>query len=309
MRALVSSSYGPLEDLIFADRPVPVPGPGQVLVRTQAVALNPADRALVLGVMKDVLPVDHPFIPGIDVSGVVEAVGAGGSRFSVGSPVIAWQDVRSGGLAEYVLVEDTPAAAVRPAGLDAVAGAGLPTGALTAAALLDLMQAGSGGTLLVVGATGGVGSYAVQLAKRAGLTVLATGRAEDREYLARLGADHVVDRDADIAAATSRIVPGGVDVAIDVANAGPALAATAAAIRPAGQVISSLGGPPAFEREVTATYGGTTAPEGRLDQLAAMAADGRLLVEISASYPFADAKQALLDFGTHHVRGKVAVTF
>ena len=309
MRALVSSSYGPLEDLRFTDLPVPAPGPGEVLVRTQAVALNPADRSLVLGVMKDVLPVEHPFIPGIDVSGVVEAVGDGVGRFSVGTAIIAWQGVPSGALAEYVLVKDVPSAAVRPAGLDAVRGAGLPTGALTAAALLDLVRIRSGGTLLVVGATGGVGSYAVQLAKQAGLRVLATGRAEDKEYLDRLGADDVVDRDADIAETTIRIVPGGVDVAIDVVNAGPALAATAAAVRPAGQVISPKGGPPAFERDVTAAYGGTTAPDGRLDQLAAIAADGRLLVEIGASYPFADAKQALVDFGTHHVRGKVAVTF
>jgi NADPH2:quinone reductase len=191
--------------------------------------------------MKDVLPVEHPFIPGIDVSGVVEAVGERVGRFSVGTPIIAWQGVPSGALAEYVLVKDVPSAAVRPAGLDAVHGAGLPTAALTAAALLDLMQIRSGATLLVVGATGGVGSYVVQLAKQAGLTVLATGRAEDKEYLDRLGADDVVDRDTDIAESTIRIVPGGVDVAIDLVNAGPALAATAAAVRPAGQVISPKG--------------------------------------------------------------------
>ena len=308
MKALISRSYGPLDDLVLDDLPMPTPGPGWVRARAEAVALNPADRALVLGLMKDVLPIDHPFIPGIDISGVVDAVGDGVARFNVGDPIIAWQGVPSGALAEYVLVKEAPSAALRPPGLDAEHGAGLPTGALTAAALLDLMRPGPHATLLVIGATGGVGSFAVQLAKRAGLTVLATGREDDRDYLGRLGADSMIDRDANIAEAARRIAPGGVDVVIDLVNAGAALTETAAATRPRGQVISPKGGPSTFDREVTGSYGGTTTPEGRLDQLAGLAADGRLQVEIGARYPFGQAKQALIDFPTRHVRGKVVIT-
>ncbi|MCX4910852.1 NADP-dependent oxidoreductase [Streptomyces sp. NBC_00878] len=310
MKALVARSYRPLEDLEFADLPTPVAGPGQLLVRLQAAALNAVDKVLVTGAMRDALPVRHPFVPGVDISGVVEAVGEGATHFGIGDAVIAWNSVASGALAEYVLIKDAPSAARRPAELTAAQGAALPTGALTAAALLDNVRVSDGGSVLVVGATGGVGSYTVQLAKQAGLTVVATGRADDRDFLGRLGADHVLDyRQVDVARETHRLIPGGVDTVIDVANAGPALATTAAAARNGGTLISPLGGPPAFERDVTAVYEGTRAPEGRLEELAAKAAKGELRVEIDSDYPFAQARQALVDFASHHIRGKVTVTF
>ncbi len=310
MKALVSRSYGPLEELTIADVPKPAPGPGQILVRTEATALNPADVTLVTGAMKDALPVQHPFVPGVDVTGVVEAVGEGVTRFAVGDPILAWNGVPSGALAEYVLVQDAPSAAPRPAGLDTAHAAGLSTVALTASALLDAAKVRPGETVLVVGASGGIGSFAVQLAKQAGAKVLGTGHADDEEFLRRLGADEAIDyKHSDITQETLRRVPGGVDVVIDLANAGPALGGSAAAAKPGGRLVSPLGGPPAFDRGVTATYTGTTTPPGRLDDLAARAADGRLQVEISANYAFADSRQALIDFAGRHFRGKVTITF
>jgi NADPH:quinone reductase-like Zn-dependent oxidoreductase len=310
MKALVSRSYGPLEELTVEDMPTPAAGPGEMLVRTEAAALNPADRALVTGAMKDMLPIRHPFVPGIDVTGVVEAVGEGVTRFAVGDHVLAWNGVPSGALAEYVLVKDALSAALRPAGLDAAHGAALPTGALTAAALLDAANVRPGEVVLVVGAAGGIGSFAVQLAKQAGAKVIATGRAGDAEFLHRLGADETIDyTSTEIAQETARWVPGGADVVIDLANAGPALDGSAAAARPGGRLVSPLGGPPAFDRKITAVYAGTTAPQGRLDELAADAAKGRLRVEIGATYAFADARQALIYFSAQHIRGKVTVTF
>ncbi|MFI1976985.1 NADP-dependent oxidoreductase [Streptomyces wedmorensis] len=310
MKALIARSYGPLEDLEFADVPAPTPGPGQLLVRLQATSLNAVDKVLVTGAMRDVLPVRHPFVPGVDVSGVVEAVGENVTRFSAGDAVIAWNSVTAGALAEYIVIDDAPSVAPRPAGLTPAQGAALPTGALTAAALLDAVRAGEGGSVLIVGAAGGVGSFAVQLAKQAGLTVLATGRADDESFLRRLGADHVLDyRDVDIAQEAHRLSDGGVDAVIDLANAGPALAATAAAAKAGGQLVSPLGGPFAFERGVTAVYTGTRTPKGRLEELAAQATDGRLSVEIDSDYAFGQADQALVDFAAKHVRGKVTVTF
>jgi NADPH:quinone reductase-like Zn-dependent oxidoreductase len=310
MKALIARSYGPLEDLEFAEVPAPVPGPSQLLVRLQATSLNAVDKVLVTGAMRDALPVRHPFVPGVDVSGVVEAVGADVTRFSAGDAVIAWNSVTAGALAEYIVIDDAPSVALRPAGLTPAQGAALPTGALTAAALLDPVRAEEGGSVLIVGAAGGVGSFTVQLAKQAGLTVLATGRADDEPFLSRLGADHVLDyRRVDIAQEAHRLVNGGVDAVIDLANAGPALATTAAAARAGGQLVSPLGGPAAFDRGVTAVYTGTRALEGRLAELAGAAADGRLSVEIDSDYPFGQADQALVDFAAQHVRGKVTVTF
>ncbi|MDT7790141.1 MAG: hypothetical protein QOF58_8560 [Pseudonocardiales bacterium] len=310
MRALLARAYGPLDQLEIGEMPQPVPGRGQLLVRLEAAAVNPVDIALVTGRMQAELPVKHPFVPGVDVSGVVEAVGEEVDRFAVGDPVIAWNGVPSGAFAEYAIVQANDSAALRPAGLDAGRGAALPTAALTAAALLDEARLVPGSTLLVVGATGGLGGYAVQLAKRAGATVIGTGRAGDQDYLRELGADGVIDYRGDSVAARVRDwAPEGVDAVIDVAQAGPALVSSAAAAKPGGLLVSPLGGPPSFDGEVEARYTGTTTPAGRLGELAALATDGALRVEIAAEYPFADARQALIDFTSGHVRGKIVITF
>ena len=310
MKALTARSYGPVEELSVTELPEPVPGPGQILVRTEASALNAVDVVLVTGAMKDAFPISHPFVPGVDVTGVVAAVGDGVTRFTVGDPVLAWNGIPSGALAEFVLVQDAPSVAIRPAGLEVGLAAALPTAALTAAALVHEAKLQPGDSVLVVGASGGVGSFTVQLAKQAGARVLATARAEEADLLRGLGADATVDyRTADVTAEALTWAPGGVDVVIDLAEAGPALAASASAARPGGRLVSPLGGPAAFERDVTAVYTGTRTPDGRLADLAAQAADGRLRVEISARYPFADAPQALADYAHGHFPGKVVVTF
>lgn len=310
MKALLARSYGPLDDLEIAEVPRPEPGAGQVLVRVEAAAVNRVDIALITGARQDALPVAHPFVPGVDVSGVVEAIGPGVDRFRSGDAVIAWNGVPSGAFAEYALVRADGSATLRPAALDARHGAALPTGSLTAAALLDEAEPGPDVTILVVGATGGLGSYAVQLAKQAGATVIATGREGDRDYLESLGADGVINyRAENVAERVRDWAPEGADVVIDVAQAGPALAGAAAAAKPGGLVVSPLGGPPAFDHDVRAAYTGTTTPPGRLAELAAHAATGALRVEIGAEYPFIETRQALLDFTARHVRGKVVITF
>ncbi|MFF9624745.1 NADP-dependent oxidoreductase [Streptomyces griseosporeus] len=311
MKALVARAYGPVERLAFEELPTPVPGPDEVLVRTQAAAVNAVDVVLVTGRMREVLPVRHPFVPGVDVSGVVAAVGSSVTRLDVGDPVLAWLGLASGSLAEWVLVRED-LAAVRPAGLDAARAAALATGGLTASALVAAAAIEPWQQVLVWGAAGGVGSFVVQLAKRAGAEVVATGRPEDVEYLRGLGADRVIDyTTGDVVRETRRPVPGGVDAVIDVAHVGPDLLEAAAAVRDGGRVVYVLGGPPpALDRGVTAVYAGAAdAPEGRLRELAEQAADGGVRVELSGVYAFADAKRALADFATGHVRGKLAITF
>ncbi|MFE1199545.1 NADP-dependent oxidoreductase [Streptomyces olivaceoviridis] len=311
MKALVARAYGPLEGLVFQDVPTPVPGPDELLVRTQAAAVNAADVVLVTGRMRKALPVKHPFVPGVDLSGVVAAVGSAVSRFRVGDPVLAWLGLASGAMAEWVLVKED-LAALRPAGLDAARAAALATGGLTGSALVDAAALRPGESVLVWGAAGGVGSFVVQLAKETGAQVLATGRAEDAEYLRRLGADQTIDyTDKNVATEVRRLVPGGVDAVIDVAHVSPDILEPAASVTAGGRLLYVLGGlPPTLDRGVTATYtGAADAPRGRLRELAEQAAEGRLRVELSATYAFTDAKRALGDFATQHVRGKVALTF
>jgi NADPH2:quinone reductase len=298
MRALASPAYGPLETLELVDLPTPRPGPGQVLIRNEAVSLNGIDPKLITGAMRDFIPVSHPFVPGADVAGVIEQVGPGVTRFTAGDPVIAALGAGSGGLAEYVVAAD-----------DTRRGAALITGAMTARTVLDVARIRPDETVLVVGATGGVGSFTVQLAKDITPTVYATGRPEDEQFLLGLGAHALIDRGADLAKETHRLVPGGVDVVLDLVQAGPDLAASAAAARPGGRLVSVLGGPPAFEQDVTASYIVTEFPAGRLAEFAGRAAGGELQVPVAASFAFADARKAYLEYATNHVAGKYVVTF
>ena len=100
MKALVARAYSALDQLEIAEAPRPVPGPRQLLVRTEAAAVNPIDIALVTGRLRAEIPVAHPFVPGVDISGVVEAVGERAERFAVGEAVLAWNGVPSGAFAE-----------------------------------------------------------------------------------------------------------------------------------------------------------------------------------------------------------------
>jgi NADPH:quinone reductase-like Zn-dependent oxidoreductase len=202
--------------------------------------------------------------------------------------------------------QDRPA----PHGLDPHRSAALPTGALTAAALIEAAALDAGMTVLIVGAAGGVGSYAVQLAKQAGVRVIATGRATQSALLGDLGADTVIDHTASpVTPQLLGLVRGGVDVVIDLANAGPRLESSADAARAGGRLVSPLGGPSGFPRGVEAVYTGTVPVPGRLDALAEQAARGALRVVIGATRPFADARQALVDLATQHSQGKVIVAF
>jgi NADPH:quinone reductase-like Zn-dependent oxidoreductase len=178
---------------------------------------------------------------------------------------------------------------------------------------MDAAQIVAGQTVLIVGATGGVGSFAVQLAAQAGARVLATAAPSDAEYARRLGArdtiDHTsTDTDTDTAEQALRLEPNGADVAVDLINAGPGLAGTAAAVKPGGRLISTLMGPDSFDRGVMPVYIRMTAGDGQLQRLADRAAEGRLTVEIAATYPFPEAPTAMADFAAgKHTRGKVVI--
>lgn len=301
MKALISQAYGPLRELAIGELPAPQLQPGTIVVRVEAAALNGADAKLPTGALRDMVSLEHPFVPGMDAAGVVEAVGAGVTRVKPGEPVLLSNGFASGAIAEFMRVPDSPSIARRPAHLDPERAAALPLCALTGVTALEAAGLEPGETLLVIGATGGVGSFAVQLAARAGVRVLATGRPDDAGFLRRLGADDVLDRGADL----SQL---GADVVIDAVNAGSAIGSSAAAVRPGGRIVSMLGGPESFDRGVSVQYIQTYTPEGRLADLAAQAADGRLQVPIGARYAFADAARALVEFAERHVRGKVVIT-
>ncbi|MFF0545592.1 NADP-dependent oxidoreductase [Nocardia thailandica] len=245
MRAVVVRTFGGPEVLDLIEVPVPEPGPGQVRIRVAAAAVNPVDLATRAGVLTEAGLMAPRAVTGIgwDVAGTVDAVGADVTGFTPGDAVIGLRDLLDrdlGGYAEYVVL-DAGAVAPAPAGRTPVEAATLPLNGLTATQALDALDLAPGRTLLVTGAAGAVGGFAVELAARhRGLRVLAVAGAADADAVRALGATWVVDRAVpDLADAARALVPGGVDAALH--TAGPALPALAA-VRNRGGFVTVVGG-------------------------------------------------------------------
>ncbi len=287
MRVIEVTEFGGPEVLRPGWRPDPVAGRGEVVVRIEFAAVNPSDLGTRSGATHKRVPgLPLPFVPGWDLAGTVAAVGPGVTGFRPGDRVlgiIPWVPVRgrTGAYAEAAAVE-AGWLALAPDGLDAKAAAALPLGGLTAATALRIIGAKPGTTLLVTGASGSVGSAAVQLAVNAGVRVLALASGGDEEWVASLGAQ-VLPRGTDLGA----IEP--VDYVFDAVPLGPGAAArlrdggTAVFTRPPGE--------PApdgvrFETVFAEASGAVLAG------LAADAAAGRLKIRIADVFPLDDAWRA-----------------
>jgi NADPH:quinone reductase len=312
MKALVANDYGPPSQLTVTDVADPQPGAGEVLVAVEAAALNPFDLKVLTGALREFAPIEFPYIPGMDAAGTIAAVGPGVTRFSGGEEVFGF--FGPGTIAEYAVIADSPFLATRPGELDAIRAAAIPEAGLTAISLLRAVALQAGSTVLVIGATGGIGMFIVQLAARDGAIVLATAAPEDNEYVRGLGAAEALDyRAGDVIEDTLRLHPGGVDVVFDLVNKGPDLARSAQALRPGGRLISPLGAAddvPLGRDDITLVHTGMA--EHRepvdLDRLGAQVAAGVLAIEIGAVYMLESGPQAFVDLAETHTRGKLVVT-
>jgi NADPH:quinone reductase len=281
------------------DLPDPVPGEGDVLVRVQHSSANPVDSAIVAGYLRQMAEHRFPVVLGRDYAGVVEATTGGVTRFEPGDQVFglvphAAPDVRHGAWAERIAVADGGFIAPVPSGVGmAEAGAAALAG-ITALLLVEAVAPQPGQHVLVVGANGGVGVFAVQLAARAGARVTAVAGAEDEELVRGLGASDVVRRGTPL--------PGDVDALIDTATTGEDFERNAAALRPGGKASSPLGaaGDGPGRTNVMAV--------SSVDNLARLAAQLRgLRVPIQQTYDLADAGAALADLAGQHTQGKRAI--
>jgi len=312
MKALVVQDYGPPQNARVTDVDTPQVKDGFLLVRMRAAGVNPFDLKLVTGMVKDSVPIKFPYIPGMDGSGEIAAVGNGVEDWKEGDAIVGM--FRNGTFAQYALISAKEKRLARkPGALDFEHASAMPESALTANTMVRTANVGAGQTVLIIGATGGVGLFATQLAKAAGARVVATGKGDDLQYLRELGADEVIDYTAgDVLTQAHQRYPHGVDVILDVINSGDAILRDVEALREAGTLVSSLYGPDQneFAKAVEVHYIQLTAQPGDLDDLAQRAASGKLRVEIGQTYDLSQAAQALSDLAdpSRHTRGKLVIS-
>ncbi len=292
------------------DLATPPPGDGELLVRVQASSVNPIDAIVASGMLRGMAEYEFPVVLGRDFAGLVEAVGPGAERFAAGDEVFGFvaplgPAVRDGSWAELIVVSEQTVAAIPPGVATSIAGA-TPLAGITALRAVDALELEAGDSVLIVGASGGVGSFAVQLAVLAGADVIATALVDDLHYLRELGARQIVDRNGDVAVAARAEHPDGVDGLIDLVSGTPdAHAVYAAALKPDGRASSPLPSVgPGPRRDAIVAEPDPVA----LDRLARLLEAGTLSVPIQRSYPLEQAQQALVDLSTTHTQGKLAIT-
>ena len=311
MKAFAVDGFG--EQGSVRDLPVPEPAEGQLRLRVAAAGMNPFDISVVQGYLKDQMEHRFPLVPGSDVSGTVDAFGQGVEGYVVGDEVfgsLGKSYFGEGTVAEFTTVS-TGTVTQKPSSLDHTVAAAIPTAGVTALTLADALDLSEGQMVVVVGATGGVGSYFVQLAARRGARVVAVCSGENAEYARGLGATDVIDYGSgDVVEAARSHHPEGIDAVADMHGDGEQVARLSELVRSGGRVASAVG---AADVEALGARGvqatnvmGRVATES-LDVLSGMLAAGEIVAPQIRSYPLTDAGEALAAVGTGHVRGKIVV--
>lgn len=304
MKAITYSEYGTPDVLELTDVPLPKVGPGMVLVKVKAAAVNPVDWKIMAGYLDAAMDLQFPAIPGWDVAGVVESVGIDARQFQPGDEVIAYgrkDYVHGGSFAEYIALPERLLAR-KPASLGWNESAGLPLAGLTAYQVLNRLGLTSGETVLIHGGAGGVGSLGIQIAVALGAKVIATASEKNHEFLRSLGAEPLAYGEG-LADRVRALRPGGVEVVADFA--GGNLDATLAVLAEGGRHASIA------DSEVE-EHGGTwmwVSPVGvDLQELAELVDQRNIRVEVAKVLPLAQSADAFRLNMEGHTRGKIVVT-
>jgi NADPH2:quinone reductase len=290
------------------DLAAPTPAPNEVLVRVRASSANPADNSIAAGLLKQMgVEYEFPVVLGRDYAGTVEQVGADVTRYAPGDDVFGFllhadPTVHDGTWAELVVVPEDVSIERAPEGMELEATGAAPLAGITAVTAVDALELSEGDNVLIVGATGGVGSVAVQLAARAGATVVAPAFAEDVPYLRDLGVHEILPREGDLAAAARENHPDGFDAVLDLVNYGPDVPASL--VKDGGRVASPTGA--AGEGPGRTLVMAAPTPEN-LQRLARLLEEGVLRIPIHATYELSNAPDALTALATGHTRGKISV--
>ncbi len=302
MKAVVIHSYGGPEVLKYEDAPRPEPKGNQVLIRVMAAGVNPVDAAIREGRGRRG---NLPLVPGMDVAGVVEGPG-NSSRFKRGDEVYAYLSFEEqGGHAEFAVASEDEVA-LKPKAIDFETAAAVPLAATTAwQALVDRAQLSGGQIVLIHGGSGGVGSFAVQIAKARGAKVIATASSANQDLLKELG----VDQPIDYTTTKFEDVVKNVDVVFNAVR-GDTLARSYGVVKPGGFIVSITGPPDASELEKHGIRGtGMMAhPDGKvLEELSRLLDAGKIKPIVSTVLPLAEEGKAQEQVATTHTRGKIVL--
>ena len=309
MRAFVLPDFERQPTL--ADIPAPEAGPGEVLVRVHAASVNGVDLSIASGQLQGMMEYHFPVVLGKDFAGTVEDVGAGVTDFAAGERVFGVvsdpSPLNSRSFAEYLAVPAGPNLTRVPEGIDFAAAGVLGLAGSAALQAVDAVAPAAGETVLVSGATGGAGAYAVQLVAARGATVIATAKPGDEaDFVRDLGASHGVDYRGDVAEQVRAIRPGGVEAVLHFAGDGAALGELlVSGGRLASTLIMSPDQLPVPKARVSGVF--ANPDTATLDRLAADVVAGRLRVPIQRTYQLDELGQAMADY-TAGTRGKLAVS-
>ncbi|MCC3312429.1 NADP-dependent oxidoreductase [Nocardia africana] len=309
MKAIRFHEYGDPEVLRYEDADQPLPGPGQVRVRVAATSFNSVDGNIRAGFMQGPMPLTLPHIPGLDVAGTIDALGEGVDGWQAGDRVIGFLPFTDdGAAAEYVLAPAEILAAA-PASVPLADAAALPLVGLTAwQALFDHAELKPGQRILISGAGGAVGGYAVQLAKAAGASVIATGSPRSRERVEARGADEVVDHTTtEVTAAVTEPI----DVLLNLAPIAPAeFEALAGLVRDGGVVVGTtvwMPAPADEARGVRAVDVYVRSDARQLAELVARVDRRELIIDVDERVPLAELASVHARAAAGTLPGKVVV--
>lgn len=303
MKAIALQQYGSADDLALVDLPDPKVAPGEVLIRVRAAGVNPVDWKLATGGLDPVMEAGFPLIPGWDVAGVVEAVGFDAGEYAVGDEVYGYvrKDWAKNGTYAELVSASVRLIAPKPATLSWQEAAGVPLAGLTALQSLKRVSAGSGDTVLVHAAAGGVGAFAVQIAVALGARVIGTASERNHDHLRALGAEPVTYGDG-LTERVRALAPEGVDAVLDFVGGG--VAALPVTENPE-RVVSIA------DHEVLATggqYVWVRPDHDDLVELSGLADRGVLSVHIDREFPLTEAAEAWRLNQTGRTRGKIVLT-
>jgi NADPH2:quinone reductase len=309
IRAVAFDSYGGPDVLQLRQVASPVPAAGEIAVRVEAAAVDPADVHFRSGGLARMISGPPPYVGGLEFAGTVVAAGPE-ARLTPGTRVAAITSFiphGRGAHAEVVVVPDASAAAL-PDGMDAVAASIVPMSGLTAQRAMDVSDLATGSTLVVTGAGGAVGGYGTQLAAALGVRVIAVVSQRYADRVREYGADEAVPPGPDLVERVTAMCPGGVDALLDTALIGPDIRGMLApggrflAVRSGGHVLEDVD----YRMISVRDYERDTA---RLERLIALAADGRLRSAVAAVHPVDEAVEAHRRLEAGGVGGRLVLDF